>query len=113
MIDRGHTPVEGLKSSSMRLSGRLRYLSVRLKKNRMVRFMALSLANTVNAVECTVDDIRHAKLPALWSELKLKTESKHPPLAVIRKAAVIVGIFGLATAYYLANRKNKHEAQVP
>lgn len=98
------TAVFGTSVPPSGLSGMIRRFAFRHSEGRFRHWLALLLADRVNAVEGIVDDISHGHLPNICAEKGMKAEWEHNPKSVVIKVAVGAAI-ATSVLLFLRNRK--------
>lgn len=91
------TPVFGTSCPPRGLSGSMRDLAYRLSERRLSRWMTLIAADRVNVVEDVLSDLARLRIPNLVREMGLRSELRHNPAGVAKKAAIV----GLGVAAYI------------
>src|SRR5690606_27430082 len=82
------TAVFGTSVPPSGLSGMIRRFAFKHSEGRFRHWLALLLADRVNAVEGIVDDISHGHLPNICAEKGMKAEWEHNPKSVVIKVVV-------------------------
>ena len=97
------TPLFGTSAPPKGLSGRLRRLAYKMTENDIRHFMLLLLADRVDMVEGIGEDLMNGHVPNVLGEMGLKAEWQHNRAGLVRKAAVVTAVAGLA--YLLLKNK--------
>jgi hypothetical protein len=84
------------------LSGRVRDSAYRASEGRLRRWVGLLVADRIDMVESLVRDVARGRPPNLVREMGLRTEWRHNPEGVLRKA--LVAGFVATTAVVLVSR---------
>lgn len=92
----GMTPVFGTTAPPRGISGMLRRVGFRFSENDLRRWLVLLMADRVDMVEGLVSDVSRGHVPNIYAEMGGRAELKHNPAGAVRKAAVVVGIAGVA-----------------
>ncbi|MDB5935269.1 MAG: hypothetical protein JWQ01_2613 [Massilia sp.] len=100
----GITPLFGTSAPPKGLSGLLRRLAYKMTENDIRHFMLLLLADRINVVEGVGEDLMRGHVPNVLGEMGIKAEWEHNPAGLVRKAAVVAAVGGLA--YYLLKRRD-------
>lgn len=98
------TAVFGTSVPPSGLSGMIRRFAFKHSEGRFRHWLALLLADRVNAVEGIVDDISHGHLPNICAEKGMKAEWENNPKSVVIKVAIGAAI---ATSVLLLLRNRK------
>lgn len=99
----GITPVFGTGQPPRGCSGRLRALAYRYSENDIRRWLMLLFADRIDTAEGVGEDLRNGQIPNIFAEMGLRTEWRHHPAGVIRKAAIGAAVVG--AAWYLLSRR--------
>jgi len=100
----GITPVFGTSAPPSGLSGKIRDVAFKLSENDIRHWLLLLFADRVNVVEGIGEDLMSGHIPNIFAEMGIKSEFKHNPAGLARKAAVATAVIGLG--YYLLKRRN-------
>lgn len=92
------------------LSGVIRRFAFKYSEGNWAHWLSLVLADRVNAMEGIVDDMKHGKVPNVFSERGFKAMWKHNPKLVVRKVATVVVVTSVIAA--LMSRKNKRSYKI-
>ena len=93
------TPVFGTSCPPTGLSGRIRDVAYHYSEGRFARWVTLVVADRVNVVEDLLTDLAHLRIPNIPKEIGLKSQLKHDPASVARKAAIVGFCVGAVIAY--------------
>jgi hypothetical protein len=100
------TPVFGTTCPPKGLSGMLRDIGYKFSEGRLARWLTLMAADRVDVVEGIVSDLAHLHVPNIPKEMGLKSELKHNPAGLAKKAA-IVGVCVIALIAYSKGRRSR------
>jgi hypothetical protein len=100
----GITPLFGTSAPPKGLSGMLRRLAYKMTENDIRHFILLMLADRINVVEGVGEDLLRGHVPNVLGEMGIKAEWEHNPGGLVRKAAVVAAVGGIA--YYLLRRRD-------
>jgi hypothetical protein len=101
----GLTPIFGTSTPPSGLSGRLRDVAYRLSENDIRHWLLLLLADRINVVEGLGQDLMSGHVPNVFAEMGIRSELKHNPAGLARKALVASAVIGLG--YYLIRRRGR------
>lgn len=99
----GITPIFGTAQPPKGLSGMIRRAAYKMTENDIRHFMLLLLADRVNVIEGIGEDLMRGHVPNVLGEMGIKSEWKHNPQGLVKKAAIATAVVG--TAYYLLKRR--------
>jgi hypothetical protein len=98
------TPVFGTGAAPRGLSGAMRAAAYQMTESDLRHWFLLMFADRVDMVEGIGDDIMKGKLPNILGEMGIKSEFRHNPKGLAKKAVVGAAVIGLAV-YLLKRRK--------
>ncbi|MDR5733353.1 hypothetical protein QCE47_13515 [Caballeronia sp. LZ025] len=90
----GITPLFGTAQPPKWLSGAIRRVAYKLPENDLRHWLMLIAADRVNAVEGIVDDLRHGYVPNVLGEMGIRSELRHNPAGLVRKALIATAVVG-------------------
>jgi hypothetical protein len=90
----GITPLFGTAQPPKWLSGAIRRLAYKLPENDLRHWLMLIAADRVNMVEGFVEDLQHGHLPNVLGEMGIRSELRHNPAGLVRKALVATTVVG-------------------
>jgi hypothetical protein len=90
----GITPLFGTAQPPKWLSGAIRRLAYKLPENDLRHWLMLIAADRVNVVEGIVDDLRHGYVPNVLGEMGIRSELRHNPAGLVRKALIVTAVVG-------------------
>jgi hypothetical protein len=90
----GITPIFGTAQPPKWLSGAIRRLAYKLPENDLRHWLMLIAADRVNMVEGIVDDLRHGHVPNVLAEMGIRSELRHNPAGLVRKALITTAVVG-------------------
>lgn len=102
----GITPIFGTAQPPAGLSGAIRRVAFKSTENDLRHWLLLMLADRVNVVEGVVDDLAHGHVPNILGEMGIRSEWKHNPAGLVKKAAIAGAVVG--AAWYLLNRRERY-----
>ena len=102
----GITPVFGTAEPPSGLSGIIRRAAYKMTESDIRHWLLLLLADRINVVEGIGEDLARGHVPNILGEMGIKSELKHNPAGLVKKAAIAGAVVG--TAYYLLNRRNRY-----
>jgi hypothetical protein len=102
----GITPIFGTAQPPKWLSGAIRRLAYKLPENDLRHWLMLIAADRVNMVEGIVDDLRHGHVPNVLGEMGIRSELRHNPAGLVRKALVTTAVVGAITL--LLKRRSRY-----
>lgn len=101
----GITPVFGTAEPPSGLSGMIRRAAYKMTESDIRHWLLLLLADRINVVEGIGEDLARGHVPNILGEMGIKSELKHNPAGLVKKAAIAGAVAG--AAYYLLKRR-KH-----
>lgn len=104
----GITPIFGTAQPPSGLSGMIRRLAFKSTENDLRHWMLLLLADRVNVVEGVVEDLARGHVPNILGEMGIKSEMKHNPAGLAKKALIATAVVGAAV--YLMQRRDRDDA---
>lgn len=102
----GITPIFGTAQPPKWVSGAIRRLAYKLPENDVRHWLMLIAADRVNMVEGIVDDLRHGHVPNVLGEMGIRSELRHNPAGLVRKALVTAAVVGGVMA--LLKRRDRY-----
>lgn len=102
----GITPIFGTAQPPKGVSGAMRRLAYKLPENDLRHWLMLLAADRVNMVEGIVDDLRHGHVPNVLGEMGIRSELRHNPAGLVRKALIATVVVGGIMA--LRNRRKRY-----
>jgi hypothetical protein len=90
----GITPIFGTAQPPKWLSGAMRRLAYKLPENDLRHWLMLLAADRVNMVEGIVEDLAHGHVPNVLAEMGIRSELRHNPAGLVRKALVTTAVVG-------------------
>lgn len=99
----GITPIFGTAQPPKGLSGMIRRAAYKMTENDLRHWLLLLLADRVNVVEGIGEDLARGHVPNVLGEMGIKSEWKHNPQGLVKKAAIATAVVG--TAYFLLRRR--------
>jgi hypothetical protein len=102
----GITPLFGTAQPPKWLSGAMRRLAYKLPENDLRHWLMLIAADRVNMVEGVVDDLRHGHVPNVLGEMGIRSELRHNPAGLVRKALITTAVVGGITL--LLKRRSRY-----
>lgn len=102
----GITPVFGTAQPPSGLSGMIRRAAFKTTENDIRHWLLLLLADRVNMVEGIGQDLARGKVPNVFAEMGIKSEFKHNPAGLARKALVTTAVVG-GIWYLMARRRER------
>ncbi|TQK06720.1 hypothetical protein [Herbaspirillum sp. SJZ107] len=102
----GITPIFGTAEPPKWVSGAIRRLAYKLPENDLRHWLMLIAADRVNMVEGIVDDLRHGHLPNVLGEMGIRSELRHNPAGLVRKALITAAVVGGVMA--LMKRRDRY-----
>lgn len=102
----GLTRVFGTSTPPSGLSGAIRRYAYRFSEATATHWMALILADRVNAIEGKVDDIKQGIIPNPWLERGWRAEWKYNRPAFVKRAAINCLLI-TAGIMFIARKKTK------
>ena len=102
----GITPIFGTVQPPTGLSGAIRRVAYKWSENDLRRWLLLIAADRVNVVEGIVDDLRHGHVPNVLGEMGIRSELRHNPAGLVRKALVTAVVVGGVMA--LLKRRDRY-----
>jgi hypothetical protein len=105
----GITPLFGTSTPPSGISGAIRRFAYKLTENDIRHWLLLMFADRVNVVEGVAQDLSHGKLPNVLAEMGIKSEWQHNRAGLVRKAAIVTAVAGVAW-YLLARRSERGHA---
>lgn len=88
------------------LSGAIRRLAYKLPENDLRHWLMLLAADRVNMVEGIVEDLAHGHVPNVLGEMGIRSELRHNPAGLVRKALIATAVVGGIMA--LRNRRRRY-----
>ncbi len=102
----GMTPIFGTAQPPKWLSGSIRRFAYKLTENDLRHWLLLLAADRVDMVEGVVDDLRHGHVPNVFGEMGLRSELRHNPAGLARKALIATAVVG--GVMVLLNRRKRY-----
>jgi hypothetical protein len=102
----GITPIFGTAQPPKWVSGAIRRLAYKLPENDVRHWLMLIAADRVNMVEGIVDDLRQGHVPNVLAEMGIRSELRHNPVGLVRKALITAAVVGGIMA--LRNRRTRY-----
>jgi hypothetical protein len=102
----GITPIFGTAQPPKWLSGAIRRLAYKLPENDLRHWLMLIAADRVNMVEGIVDDLRQGHVPNVLAEMGIRSELRHNPAGLVRKALITAAVVG--GIMVLLNRRKRY-----
>jgi hypothetical protein len=102
----GITPIFGTAQPPKWLSGAIRRLAYKLPENDLRHWLMLLAADRVNMVEGIVDDLRQGHVPNVLGEMGIRSELRHNPAGLMRKALITTAVVGGITL--LLKRRSRY-----
>ncbi|MEZ2353371.1 hypothetical protein [Caballeronia sp. RCC_10] len=90
----GITPLFGTAQPPKWLSGAIRRVAYKLPENDLRHWLMLIAADRVNVVEGIVDDLRRGYVPNVLGEMGIRSELRHNPAGLVRKALIATAVVG-------------------
>jgi len=90
----GITPLFGTVQPPKWLSGAIRRVAYKLPENDLRHWLMLIAADRVNVVEGIVDDLRRGYVPNVLGEMGIRSELRHNPAGLVRKALIATAVVG-------------------
>jgi hypothetical protein len=90
----GITPLFGTAQPPKWVSGAIRRLAYKLPENDLRHWLMLLAADRVNMVEGIVEDLAHGHIPNVLGEMGIRSELRHNPAGLVRKALVAGAVVG-------------------
>lgn len=90
----GITPIFGTAQPPKWLSGAIRRLAYKLPENDLRHWLMLLAADRVNMVEGIVEDLAHGHVPNVLGEMGIRSELRHNPAGLVRKALIATAVAG-------------------
>ncbi|MCC2955611.1 hypothetical protein LK542_08300 [Massilia sp. IC2-477] len=90
----GITPIFGTAEPPKWLSGAIRRLAYKLPENDLRHWLMLIAADRVNMVEGIVEDLAHGHVPNVLGEMGIRSELRHNPAGLVRKALIATVVVG-------------------
>jgi hypothetical protein len=90
----GITPIFGTAQPPKGVSGAIRRVAYKLPENDLRHWLMLLAADRVNMVEGIVDDLAHGHLPNVLGEMGIRSELRHNPAGLVRKALITTAVLG-------------------
>lgn len=97
------TAVFGTPNPPSGLSGAIRRYAFKYSESHVAHWLLLLAADRINMFEGVADDFRKGHVPNVFAELGGKSELKHNPAGVARKAAVGLALVLVVTALIRKN----------
>jgi hypothetical protein len=101
----GITPVFGTAEPPKWLSGAMRRLAYKLPENDLRHWLMLLAADRVNMVEGIVEDLSHGHIPNVLGEMGIRSELRHNPAGLVRKALITAAVVGGVMALMKRRRR--------
>lgn len=102
----GITPIFGTAQPPKWLSGAIRRLAYKLPENDLRHWLMLLAADRVDMVEGIVEDLAHGHVPNVLGEMGIRSELRHNPAGLVRKALIATAVVGGIMA--LRNRRRRY-----
>lgn len=99
----GITPIFGTAQPPRGLSGMIRRAAYKMTESDLRHWLLLLLADRINVVEGIGEDLARGHVPNVLGEMGIKSEWKHNPQGLVKKAAIATAVVG--TAYFLLRRR--------
>lgn len=99
----GITPIFGTAQPPKGLSGMIRRAAYKMTESDIRHWLLLLLADRINVVEGIGEDLARGHVPNVLGEMGIKSEWKHNPQGLVKKAAIATAVVG--TAYFLLRRR--------
>jgi hypothetical protein len=90
----GITPIFGTAEPPKWVSGAIRRLAYKLPENDLRHWFMLIAADRVNMVEGIVEDLAHGHIPNVLGEMGIRSELRHNPAGLVRKALIATVVVG-------------------
>ncbi|MCC2974369.1 hypothetical protein [Massilia sp. IC2-476] len=90
----GITPIFGTAEPPKWLSGAIRRLAYKLPENDLRHWLMLIAADRVNMVEGIVEDLAQGHVPNVLGEMGIRSELRHNPAGLVRKALIATVVVG-------------------
>ena len=102
----GITPIFGTAEPPKWVSGAIRRMAYKLPENDLRHWLMLIAADRVNMVEGIVEDLAHGHIPNVLGEMGIRSELRHNPAGLVRKALIATAVVGGIMA--LRNRRKRY-----
>jgi len=102
----GITPIFGTAEPPKWLSGAIRRLACKLPENELRHWLMLVAADRVNMVEGIVEDLSHGHVPNVLAKMGIRSELRHNPAWLVRKALIATAVVGGIVA--VRNRRRRY-----
>ncbi|TFW35696.1 hypothetical protein E4O92_01570 [Massilia horti] len=90
----GITPVFGTAQPPRGLSGAIRRAAYKRTENDLRHWLLLLVADRVNVVEGIGQDLMEGRVPNILGEMGIRSELRHNPAGLARKAAIATAVAG-------------------
>lgn len=101
----GITPIFGTAQPPKWLSGAIRRVAFKLPENDLRHWLMLIAADRVNMVEGVVEDLRAGHVPNVLGEMGIRSELRHNPAGLVRKALITTAVVG--GILYMLKRRSR------
>jgi hypothetical protein len=102
----GITPIFGTAEPPKWVSGAIRRMAYKLPENDLRHWLMLIAADRVNMVEGIVEDLAQGHIPNVLGEMGIRSELRHNPAGLVRKALVATAVVG--GVMMLLNRRKRY-----